>query len=245
MSEPDHLTGLSTRSAFDAALTRLFAEASVDHPAVLVMADIDHFKKINDTHGHPTGDHVLRRVADTIEQVVRGKGIAYRYGGEEFALLLPNHSSEEAIAVAERARLAVESVVISGLRVTTSFGLAAVPSQATSSEEWLKKADSALYDAKQRGRNIVRVFGEPPPELDSVKGRAVTRKAAKPGDISDEEKERLRRAILKYGRAFCPTCKEDMPLDARDMTTYGESGKSFLVHCPACGFNTKLAGPGS
>jgi diguanylate cyclase (GGDEF)-like protein len=208
------------------------------------MADIDHFKKINDAHGHPAGDRVLRTVADTVERVVRGKGVAYRYGGEEFALLLPNHSSDEAIALAERARLAIEALVISGLRVTMSFGLAAVPSQGTSSEDWLKKADSALYDAKQHGRNVVRVFGEPPPAADQPKQRRPARKVPQPGELSDDDKERLRRTILKYAGAYCPSCKDDIPLSVHDVTSLGESGKSFLVHCPACGFDTDLPGPG-
>ena len=88
MAELDHLTRLSTRAAFDAALRQLSDEATALLPAALLMADVDHFKKINDTHGHPAGDEVLRTVAATVERTVRGKGTAYRYGGEELAVLL-------------------------------------------------------------------------------------------------------------------------------------------------------------
>jgi diguanylate cyclase (GGDEF)-like protein len=207
------------------------------------MVDVDHFKKINDSHGHPVGDEVLRVVASTLERVIRGKGVAYRYGGEEFALLLPNHSCEEAVAVAERARLAVEAALVAGIRVTASFGAAAVPAHAAAADDWLKKADSALYDAKRRGRNLVRFFGEPAPQSDQPKPPGPPRKSPKPGEISDDEKERLRRAILKHGGAYCPVCEDEIPLSAHDVTTHNDSGKSFLVNCPACGFNTNLSSP--
>lgn len=244
MAEIDHLTRLSTRAAFDDALRVLSADATVVVPAALLMADVDHFKKINDTHGHPAGDEVLRAVAGILERTVRGKGTAYRYGGEEFAVLLPNHCCEEALAVAERARVAIESESLSGLSVTVSFGVAAVPTHATAADEWLKKADRALYDAKQHGRNIVRFFGEPAPQPDRPRRAGPARKAPKPGDIPDDLKERLRRAIIKYGEAYCPACDDEISLTSHDVTTHNDSGKSFLVHCPACGFGTNLPSPG-
>ncbi len=243
MSNIEHLTGLLNRAAFDVALLQQCAEAAAEIPLALVMADVDHFKKINDSHGHPAGDTVLRSVADAIQRVVKGKGTAYRYGGEEFALILPNHSCDEAIAVAERVRLAVEAVQPLGLRVTSSFGVAVVPQHAANSDEALKKADVALYDAKQRGRNVVRFSGEPAPEPNVSARVGSARKAPKPGEISDADKERLRREILRSGQAGCPSCEDDMPLTSHDVTSFGESGKSFIVHCPACGFNTNLPGP--
>jgi diguanylate cyclase (GGDEF)-like protein len=244
VTELDHLTRLSTRAAFDDALKRLSAAATALLPAALVMADVDHFKKINDAHGHPAGDEVLRAVAGTLERTVSGKGIGYRYGGEEFAVLLPNHSCDEALAVAERARIAIESQPLSGITVTASFGVASVPTHATSAEEWLKKADRALYDAKQHGRNVVRFSGEPAPQPDRPARTGPSRKAPKPGDIPDDQKERLRRAILKHGSAYCPACNDEIPLNSHDVTTFGEVGRSFLVDCPVCGFNTRLLGPG-
>ena len=238
----DHLTRLCTREAFDAALSALAAGATARAPAALVMADVDHFKKFNDTHGHPVGDAVLRAVAGILAATIQGKGTAYRYGGEEFALLLPNHSVDEATAVAERARVAIESERISGLNVTASFGIAAMPAHATTAEGCLTNADRALYDAKHYGRNVVRIFGEPAPQPDQP-SRRPARKAPKPGGLPDDAKERLRRAILKYGEAYCPVCKDEIPLNAQDVSTHNDLGKSFLVHCPACGFSTTLSAP--
>lgn len=244
MKETDHLTQVQNRAAFDVALSDSFVQATAETPAALVMADVDHFKKINDAHGHPVGDDVLRMVATTIEQAVHGKGTVYRYGGEEFAFLLPNHTCEEALAVAERVRLAIENMPISSGRVTSSFGVAIVPVHAVTPGEWLNKADGALYDAKQRGRNIVRFVGEPPPQPNRPSYFVPRRKAPKPGEMPDDEKERLRREILRHGGAYCPVCEDDIPLRTHDVTAMGDLGKSFLVHCPGCGFNTNLPSPG-
>jgi diguanylate cyclase (GGDEF)-like protein len=108
VNDLDHLTQLGTRATFDAALSKHFEEATADQPAALIISDIDSFKKVNDQHGHQTGDAVLRELALRLGQTVQGKGFAYRYGGEEFAVILPNHAVDEAIAVAERARRRVE-----------------------------------------------------------------------------------------------------------------------------------------
>src|SRR6266480_1770986 len=91
----DHVTQLLGRATFDSVLREQCVRATAEQPVSLILADIDHFKTINDTHGHPFGDAVLREVADRLERVVRNKGSAFRYGGEEFAAVLANHISEE------------------------------------------------------------------------------------------------------------------------------------------------------
>lgn len=237
----DHLTQLLTRAMFDAAMSTHFSEATAEQPASLIMADIDHFKKINDSNGHQVGDAVLKEIGFRLGQVIQGKGFAYRYGGEEFAVILPNHTADEALAVGERARCAVATEKASGLSVTSSYGVAVVPLHASSVEDWLKKADEALYDAKNLGRNLVRLSGEPPPEAHSI--RRLARRVPEPGTLSDEAKEELRLQILKQGRALCPI--DHIPLEHHDVTGMSDSGRSFLVNCPGCGFQTDLPSPGS
>jgi diguanylate cyclase (GGDEF)-like protein len=213
-------------------------------PGHASLSDIDHFKKINDSHGHTAGDAALRLVAAEIGRVVQGKGNAFRYGGEEFALILPNHSCDEALAVAERARRAIEVVGSTNHNMTCSFGVAVAPIHAAGRDDLLRRADEALYDGKKLGRNLVRLSGEPRPSATATESsRQVSRRAPAPGTISDEAREQLRREILRHGGAHCPACEDDIPLNVHDVTTMGESGKSFLVHCPACGFDTGLPGP--
>jgi diguanylate cyclase (GGDEF)-like protein len=236
----DHLTGLLSRAAFDLAMAAALEGATSQRPAALIMTDVDHFKKVNDGHGHQVGDTVLTELARRLAEVVDGKGVAYRYGGEEFALILPNHTVDEAISVGERARRSVEAEAVAGLSVTSSYGIALAPQHASTIVEWLKKADQALYDAKGLGRNLVRLFGEPPPEHPTP--RRPARKAATRGVISEEDQERLRLEILRRGRARCPI--DEIPLDHHDITSMGESGRSFIVNCPGCGFTAKLMGPG-
>lgn len=193
--EYDYLTQLFTRSAFDESLSHYSGCATADCPNSLIMADIDHFKKVNDSYGHQIGDQVLSELARRLKAVAEGKGHAYRFGGEEFALILPNHDPEEALAVAERARQDVERAKVGTVTATCSYGVASVPTHATAPEEWLKKADEALYDAKALGRNIVRLSGEPPPKADQP--RETLRKLAVAGHLSDEEKESMRLRLLQ------------------------------------------------
>lgn len=233
------MTGLLTRAEFDTALQKVFIAASVAQPASLIMVDIDHFKKVNDNHGHPTGDQVLKEMGRLLGSVILGKGFEYRYGGEEFAVILPNHIADEALSVAERVRRSVEEVSLGELSVTCSCGVAVAPTQASTAETWLKNADQALYDAKDRGRNLIRLYGEAPPEVGQA--REPKRKRAEPGTISDKAKEELRLEILRYGGAACPI--DETPLEVHDVTNIVESGRSFVVHCPGCGFNSRLPGP--
>ena len=162
MAERDALTQLWTRGKLDSELPQSFTEAAAcQQPLSLIMVDIDHFKNVNDSHGHLKGDAVLAGVATLIASVVAGKGRVYRYGGEEILVVLMNHDVQEATAVAERARRELESARIADLSITASFGIGTFPVHGSGSKEVIKAADEAMYDAKNRGRNLVRVSGEP------------------------------------------------------------------------------------
>lgn len=156
--ELDDRLPLGRRGAFDRDLARAIVEAERDRePFALVMIDIDHFKRVNDEHGHPVGDEVLVEVAKLVVNRALGKGAAYRFGGEEFSLLLPRYSAEEAVGLAERIRKDLELAVVSSqkLKLTASFGAASVPAHASKADELLQRADAALYEAKRGGRNRV------------------------------------------------------------------------------------------
>jgi diguanylate cyclase (GGDEF)-like protein len=165
--ELDDLLPLNRRGTFDEDLVEMVKTAkSTGEPLSLVMLDIDHFKGVNDRYGHPVGDEVLIAVAELAIKSLANKGKAYRYGGEEFALLLPNLSVEEAVGLAERIRKDIEKTTVSSksLKVTVSFGIASVPDHAKNSKTLLERADAALYEAKNMGRNRVRFDGEPKPD---------------------------------------------------------------------------------
>ena len=164
----DELTGLANRRALDGILPEEVARAlRHGRPLAIMMADVDHFKKINDTHGHPAGDEVLRQLAQLLTQKLRSIDKAVRYGGEELLVLLPETDAVEAARVAERFRRSVEDHVFMvdpkddeppiPLRLTASVGVAALPECAEGLERLVEVADRALYDAKRQGRNRVRV----------------------------------------------------------------------------------------
>ena len=136
-------------------------------PCALIMADIDHFKRFNDTYGHQTGDQVLRLVAIGLKQNVKGQDIACRYGGEEFGVILPKTSLKQAAVVAEHIRQAVMAKELVKRstgenlgRVTISLGVAAW-SRGDQPADILARADAALYAAKRGGRNLVRCETDP------------------------------------------------------------------------------------
>ncbi len=160
----DGPTGLLRREVFDRDVTEMAEDLTSNRlPLALIMVDIDHFKEVNDTYGHPKGDAVLKGVAERVASAAKGKGRVYRYGGDEMAVVLPNHASHEALALAERVRRALDSVPVADVKVTASFGVACIPDHGADPEQLKQAADRALYDAKERGRNCVRVYGEGPP----------------------------------------------------------------------------------
>jgi diguanylate cyclase (GGDEF)-like protein len=162
----DGLTGLFVRRYFDHRLDEEWERSHrYSNPFVVVIFDLDNFKKINDTYGHQVGDKVLRSSGKVIRNNMRSIDIAARYGGEEFAFLLPRTDLKEALAVAERIRQDIsqeEVSVDSGvLTVTASIGLAGYPdSNCESASELLSQADEALYQAKRAGKNRVAVYGQ-------------------------------------------------------------------------------------
>lgn len=155
--ELDDFGILYRKDVFERDLKRLSEEASRNgDPLVLVMADLDHFKQVNDTHGHPKGDEVMKEWFEIIKRKVKGKGEAYRWGGDEVAILLPNYSIEEALPLAEAIRQNVEVSDISReFGVTGSLGVACMPLNAVDGKSLKEAADQALYKAKEAGRNRV------------------------------------------------------------------------------------------
>ena len=172
----DPLTTLFNRKYFDAALAKGIAEAQEkNEPLSLLMADIDHFKSFNDQYGHLTGDQVLRLVAISVKQNVKGRDIAARYGGEEFVVALPNTALQSAITVADHIRRAVMTKELMRRsngerlgRVTISIG-AAVLHPGDTAQLLIDRADKCLYAAKRNGRN--RVICEADPEADAGTAR--------------------------------------------------------------------------
>ena len=161
----DGLTGLWTKRHFlTQAQSLMDASGRYGEPLSLIMVDVDHFKKVNDTHGHVTGDKVLKGVAEILKKKVRG-GSAYRYGGEEMAVLLPKAELEGAAAVAERLRAAIEAHKIAGVKVTASFGVAQFEAGLADPPALVEKADQALYKAKESGRNRVVAAPKPTPPM--------------------------------------------------------------------------------
>jgi diguanylate cyclase (GGDEF)-like protein len=123
------------------------------------MADIDRFKKINDTYGHDVGDKVLQTIGNFFQKNIRDVDIIARYGGEEFIVMIPEADSEAAYCMAERLREQFSEIDLGELpNITISLGIAAYPGDGTEIEDLLKKADAAMYAAKQAGRNKVMKY---------------------------------------------------------------------------------------
>ncbi|MFT3664611.1 GGDEF domain-containing protein [Piscinibacter sp.] len=168
LSSRDALTGLANRRQFEMAMAReIDRVARAGEPALVLMIDIDHFKRVNDTHGHAAGDQVLRAVARTLHECIRPMDTVARMGGEEFAMILPNCPPAFGQAVAERVRGKVQARPASvapgvDVQVTVSIGGAFAPQWVRSSAAlWVERADQQLYRAKQAGRN--RACLEMPP----------------------------------------------------------------------------------
>ncbi|MBF0612551.1 MAG: diguanylate cyclase [Magnetococcales bacterium] len=157
MSFTDALTGLLNRRRLEDVLATEFARSRrYGYTMTLMMFDVDHFKKFNDTHGHDQGDRVLQAIGAAMREHFRKTDFPCRYGGEEFCVIMPSTDMDGAYIAAERFREKVENLVIDGLKVTVSIGLACYPKHGQESGESLMKvADNALYEGKKAGRNRV------------------------------------------------------------------------------------------
>ncbi|MFL5825022.1 MAG: diguanylate cyclase [Thermoleophilaceae bacterium] len=157
----DPLTGLFNRHALHRRAVELVEQAHLtDAPIAVLVGDLDHFKKVNDEHGHLVGDNVLRDVAYILRTALRSFDLVYRYGGEEFVVLLPGASQGDAVVIAERMRAAVAEAHPGGLDISISFGVCAARGLALDFERLFHSADELLYRAKLEGRNRV-VAGAP------------------------------------------------------------------------------------
>lgn len=156
----DNLTGLANRRRFDDVLSSVVSRAAEKAPVALVMIDLDHFKNINDTHGHPFGDQVLRAVGEVVRASTRERDLPARYGGEEMAVILAKGDVHAAKHFGERLRRSIEALQLGDpttgpVPVTASIGVASLPADGDSAGDLVRAADEALYRAKRGGRNRV------------------------------------------------------------------------------------------
>jgi diguanylate cyclase (GGDEF)-like protein len=152
-AETDSLTGLHNRGAFDEVLGALVANPAAQ-PCALIMVDLDGFKDYNDRYGHQAGDKVLKAVGKAIGSVVRDRDLSFRYGGDEFAILIPRTAIQPAVQVADRIRDAIaELALVSARTLTVSAGVAGHPIEGLTGATLVAAADAALYRAKQLGGN--------------------------------------------------------------------------------------------
>jgi diguanylate cyclase (GGDEF)-like protein len=163
LATTDGLTGLANHRTFQQAFKTMLQRARRQQtPLTLILCDVDHFKGVNDTYGHPFGDVVLREVAQALGRIVRDVDLAARYGGEEFALLLEDSDRKGSVKVAERARQAIEALKFecegTTVPVTMSFGMAVFAEDGEEIPPLIQHADAALYQAKRQGRNRVVIW---------------------------------------------------------------------------------------
>jgi diguanylate cyclase (GGDEF)-like protein len=154
----DPLTGCYNRRVLFDLMDKELARLELFGEYCLIMADIDHFKLVNDTHGHITGDAVLCKVANILQNCVRQDDIVARFGGEEFCIVLPNTSKEQSMFIAETMRQQVEACSVNAIRVTCSFGVTSALFNAKVPAELIEQADIALYQSKENGRNRVTLW---------------------------------------------------------------------------------------
>jgi len=158
LSRTDGLTGLLNRKTWEVELDQEFNRYSRhQHTTSMIMFDIDHFKRINDGHGHPAGDEVIRETARILKENLRNIDVAGRYGGEEFAVILGDTDAKGARVVAERIRLAMEALTVRydtiEIKFTISLGICELSNEITDKTNWIDSADKGLYQAKNNGRN--------------------------------------------------------------------------------------------
>lgn len=162
ISYSDSLSTLGNRRQFNEQLPAEFEHAQkTGYPLSMILIDIDHFKKVNDTHGHSVGDEVLIIIGKLLHSQMRKPNIACRYGGEEFAVILPRTDESSALVAAERIRALIDNTPMKSLNITVSIGVACSSHQdISSSQRLIEAADKALYQSKHSGRNRVTAFSE-------------------------------------------------------------------------------------
>jgi diguanylate cyclase (GGDEF)-like protein len=154
----DPLTGLFNRNALEQRLGEIDGQPCSNEEGLshaMLLCDLDHFKRVNDSHGHDRGDTVLREVAAALRQALRSSELVFRIGGEEFLVLLPGASREDAIGISERLRRAVRERRPVGVQVTISIGVAVSEPDVVDTDDLISRADAALYAAKASGRDTV------------------------------------------------------------------------------------------
>ncbi|HXN24681.1 MAG TPA: GGDEF domain-containing protein [Candidatus Dormibacteraeota bacterium] len=157
----DDLLQIPTRATLTHDLESLAGASNSDQPLSVLWIDLDKFKQVNDLHGHEAGDEVLQGVASVLRILCARKGQPYRYGGDEIVVLLPDHSTHEAVSLAERIRQRVERLTFSRYpeKITISIGIASYPEPTAELHQLLGNADAAMYMSKDLGGNIVRAAG--------------------------------------------------------------------------------------
>lgn len=238
MNSLDSTTSLLDRKSFDAAFDPSIATAKAERsPLGVVFVDVDRFKKVNDEHGHQKGDQVLAEVARRLVSCSKGKGAVYRYGGEELVIVLPNHNLNETLALAERCRVSLETEPVAGLAITASFGVSIFPDMASSPEQLIETADKAMYDAKNRGRNLVRYHGEPSP-ASTNKAVVPVRKPPEPGKLTDAESREMRQLYFRHRVIECPN--DGAYMRTRELNQIGHATTTVFAHCPQCGLQVEF-----
>ena len=172
LSRTDDLTGLLNMRAFNDLLEKEIARVTrYAQPLTVIMVDVDSLKGINDRYGHTAGSRLIRTIGQSISESVRNTDVVARYGGDEFALILPETPVENAVKVAQRIQSELAAVTVSeepAVGMTVSIGVAELSPQVASPRDWVVRADRALYEAKSSGRNCIRVFERDIPEDISI-----------------------------------------------------------------------------
>lgn len=163
LSRTDRLTDLNNRGYWEECLVKEHERyARGQQPCTLIMFDIDHFKKVNDTYGHQAGDEVIRQTARALQMTIRKTDIAGRYGGEEFGVILVNTAADNALILAERLRKRIEALTVQHddlrIKYTISLGVAELTPSMATHKQWLEASDQCLYHSKQNGRNQATLF---------------------------------------------------------------------------------------